>query len=104
MLGCALQTTIDLVGGKDQPGQCRLGSEADEQLGRVTGRVAISEVLLAILSEIQTVDDMVVAFSNEGWCRRLLEAIVWSAGSARHVDSAILKLMTVLWSLLQKRP
>ena len=40
----------------------------------------MSEVLLAILSGVRTVDDMVVAFSDEGRCRRLLESMVWPAG------------------------
>ena len=40
----------------------------------------MSEVLLAILSGVRTVDDMVVAFSDGGRCRRLLEAMVWPAG------------------------
>jgi transposase-like protein len=34
----------------------------------------------AVLAEITTVDDMVVAFQDEDRCRRLLEAMVWPRG------------------------
>ena len=40
----------------------------------------MSEVLLSTLSEIRTVDNMVAAFSDERYCRSLLEAMVWPAG------------------------
>ena len=42
LLGCALETTIDLVGGRDQPSQCRLGSEADGQCGGAIFRAEAS--------------------------------------------------------------
>ena len=40
----------------------------------------MSEALVTALSGIQTVEDMVVAFNDEGRCRRLLETMVWPAG------------------------
>ena len=40
----------------------------------------MSEAVRAVLSGIQTVDDMIAAFSDEQQCRRLLEAMVWPNG------------------------
>ena len=40
----------------------------------------MSEAVLTALSTIQTVDDMVAAFNDEGQCRQLLEAMVWPLG------------------------
>ena len=40
----------------------------------------MSEAVLTILSRIQTVEDMVAAFSDERRCRALLEAMVWPTG------------------------
>jgi hypothetical protein len=40
----------------------------------------MSEMLLATLSNIRTVEDMVAAFRNEKHCRRLLEGMVWPNG------------------------
>ena len=40
----------------------------------------MSEAVLTALSTIQTVDDMVAAFHDEGQCRQLLEAMVWPTG------------------------
>lgn len=40
----------------------------------------MSEMMLATLSNIRTVDDMVTAFRDEEHCRRLLESMVWSNG------------------------
>lgn len=40
----------------------------------------MSEAVLTTLSGIQTVEDMVAVFNDEGRCRRLLEAMVWPAG------------------------
>ncbi len=40
----------------------------------------MSETMLATLSNIRTVDDMVAAFQDEEQCRRLLEGMVWRAG------------------------
>ena len=38
------------------------------------------ETMLATLSDIRTVDDMIVAFRNEDHCRQLLESMVWPDG------------------------
>ncbi|WP_435655829.1 IS1595 family transposase [Brucella pituitosa] len=40
----------------------------------------MSETMLATLSNIRTVEDMVNAFRNEEHCRRLLESMVWPNG------------------------
>jgi len=40
----------------------------------------MSEALLATLSGIRTVDDMVDAFRDEDRCRLVLEAMVWPNG------------------------
>ncbi|ANH09005.1 IS1595 family transposase [Shinella sp. HZN7] len=40
----------------------------------------MSETMLAALSEIRTLDDMVVAFGDEEQCRRILESMVWRNG------------------------
>lgn len=40
----------------------------------------MSETMLATLSNIRTVDDMVAAFRDEEHCRRLLESMVWPNG------------------------
>ena len=40
----------------------------------------MSEMMLATLSNIRTVDDMVTAFRDGEHCRRLLESMVWSNG------------------------
>ncbi|ACM29264.1 IS1595 family transposase [Rhizobium rhizogenes] len=40
----------------------------------------MSETMLAVLSNIRTIDDMVAAFREEEHCRRLLESMVWRDG------------------------
>lgn len=40
----------------------------------------MSETMLATLSNIRTVEDMIVAFEDEQHCRRLLEGMVWPEG------------------------
>jgi transposase-like protein len=40
----------------------------------------MSEMMLAMLSNIRTVEDMVAAFRDEERCRRLLESMVWPNG------------------------
>ena len=40
----------------------------------------MSEMMLATLSNIRTVEDMVAAFRDEERCRRLLESMVWPNG------------------------
>ena len=40
----------------------------------------MSETLLATLSNIRTVEEMIVAFRDEEHCRRLLETMVWPEG------------------------
>jgi transposase-like protein len=42
--------------------------------------VILSEMMLAMLSNIRTVEDMVAAFRDEERCRRLLESMVWPNG------------------------
>lgn len=43
----------------------------------------MSEMMLAMLSNIRTVEDMVAAFRDEEPCRRLLESMVWPNGRGR---------------------
>lgn len=38
------------------------------------------ETTFATLSNIRTVQDMIIAFRDEGHCRRLLESMVWPNG------------------------
>lgn len=38
------------------------------------------ETMLAALSNIRTVEEMIVAFRDEEHCRRLLETMVWAEG------------------------
>jgi Transposase zinc-ribbon domain len=38
------------------------------------------ETMLATLSNIRTVEEMIVAFRDEEHCRRLLEGMVWPDG------------------------
>ncbi|MBP1847335.1 transposase-like protein [Rhizobium petrolearium] len=40
----------------------------------------MSEMIVATLSNIRTVEDMIAAFRNEEHCRRLLESMVWPNG------------------------
>jgi hypothetical protein len=40
----------------------------------------MSEVVYRVFSGIQTVEDMIAAFSDEQQCRRLFEAMVWPKG------------------------
>lgn len=40
----------------------------------------MSKAVRAMLTAIQTVDEMVVAFGDERQCRRVLEALVWPNG------------------------
>jgi hypothetical protein len=40
----------------------------------------MSETMLATLSNIRTVEDMIAAFRDEEHCRRLLESMVWPDG------------------------
>jgi len=40
----------------------------------------MSETMLATLSNIRTIVDMVTAFRNEEHCRRWLECMVWPNG------------------------
>lgn len=40
----------------------------------------MSDTVLAVLSGIRTVQEMVSAFDDEDRCRRLLEAMVWQNG------------------------
>lgn len=40
----------------------------------------MSEMMLATLSNIRTVEDMVAAFRDEEHCRRLLERMIWPNG------------------------
>jgi hypothetical protein len=40
----------------------------------------MSEMMLATLSNIRTVEEMIAAFRDEEHCRRLLESMVWPNG------------------------
>jgi hypothetical protein len=40
----------------------------------------MSDIARCVLSEIKTLDDMIVAFGNEQHCRSLLEEMIWPNG------------------------
>lgn len=40
----------------------------------------MAETMLVALSNIRTVEEMIVAFRDEAHCRRLLESMVWPDG------------------------